>query len=84
MSGDEEFEELEEQDETSVYMYLIRYKGAYYMAECVEVTPDTAYFQVDPNLVRKGTFTSNRIDLRWFPEMGLTLIPVHHPPLLEQ
>lgn len=71
-------------DDSSVYMYLLKYKGAYYAAECVEVTPDTAYFQVDASLVRKGLFPKGRLDARWFGEMGIELIPVHHAPLLEQ
>lgn len=71
-------------DDSVVYMYLLKYKGAFYQAECVEVTKDTAYFQVDASLVRKGLFPKNRLDLRWFDEMGITLVPVHHAPIQEQ
>lgn len=77
-------EEKEEELDSSVYMYLIKYRNTYYTAECVEVTPDTAYFQVDPQLVRKGIFPKNRLDLRWFEEMEIELYPVNNPPLLEQ
>lgn len=80
MDGDD----LREQADTNIYMHLLKYKGAYYAAEVVETTPDTVYFQVDASLVRKGLFPKGRLDMRWFPEMGIELIPVYHAPLLEQ
>lgn len=70
--------------DSTVFMYLLYYQGSHYMAELVEVTKDTAYFQVDANLVRKGIFQKNRLDMRWFEELGIKLCPVHHAPLLEQ
>lgn len=81
-------EDLQDQesgtDDTNVYMYLLKYKGALYAAELVELTPDTAFFQVDASFVRKGLFPKNRLDMRFFKEMGIKLIPVHHAPVLEQ
>jgi hypothetical protein len=75
---------VEGSDDSIVYMYLLKYKGAFYQAECVEVTKDTAFFQVDASLVRKGLFPKNRLDLRWFAEMEIVLVPVYHAPLQEQ
>lgn len=71
-------------EEFTVFMHILFYKGSYYTAECVERTKDTCYFQVDTSLVRKGIFPKGRLDMRFFKEMGIELIPVHNPPMLEQ
>lgn len=71
-------------EESTVFMHLLQYKGALYAAELVEVTKDTCFFQVDASFVRKGLFQKNRLDMRWFKEMGIKLITVHHAPILEQ
>lgn len=70
--------------ESNVYMWLLKYKGALYAAELVETTPDSFFFQVDASFVRKGLFPKNRLDMRHFGEMGIVLIPVHHAPIQEQ
>jgi hypothetical protein len=74
---------LEEADDSIVYMYLLKYQGAFYQAEVVERTPDTVFFQIDASLVRKGLFPRNRLDLRWFKEMQITLVLVYHAPIQE-
>jgi hypothetical protein len=71
-------------EDSTVYTHLLRYKGALYAADLVEVTPDTIYFQVDAQYVRKGLFPKNRLDMRWFKEMEIEYVPVHHAPILEQ
>ena len=85
MEDDLKDETAEDFDEDStVYTHLLKYKGALYACEKVEITKDTIYFQVDAQYVRKGLFPKNRLDMRWFSEMGIVYVPVHHPPLLEQ
>lgn len=71
-------------EESSVYMYLLRHKGVLYPADCVEVTKDTAFFQIEGKWSRQGVFPSNRLDLRWFEELEIELLIVHHAPMLEQ
>lgn len=83
-SEDDELLDLEIPAETSVWRWALRYKGSHYFADCVEVTPDTAYFQVDPKLVRNGIFPPGRLDARFFPDMEIVLCPVHHAHLMEQ
>lgn len=77
-------DDRDEAEDSNIYMHLLKYKGTYYAAEIVEVTADTVYFQVDASLVRQGLFAKNRLDMRWFKEMGIELIPVYHAPLMEQ
>ena len=83
MIDDERREESSGAEDSTVYMYLLRYKGALYACECVEQTPDTCIFQVDASFVRKGLFPKNRLDMRWFKEMNIELVPVHHAPVME-
>jgi hypothetical protein len=71
-------------EDTNVYMYLLRFKGNLYVADCVEVTKDTAYFQVDAALIRKGLFPRSRVGLHQMDEMGIELVPVFHAPVEEQ
>lgn len=71
-------------DDSHIWGYFLKYKDAYYQAECVEVTKDTAYFQVDPSVVRKGLFPRSRLSLNQLKEMNIELYPVFYPPIEEQ
>ena len=83
MSEDHDlFDEAEE--ESIVHAHLLRYKGVLYSAEKVEITKDTVFFQVDAQLVRRGIFPKNRIDMRWFEELGIEYCPVYQAPIQEQ
>jgi len=75
--------EIEDEDST-VYQHLLRYKGALYACELVERTKDTSIFRVDAVHVRRGLFPKNLLDFRFFKEMDIEYVPLYHAPLLEQ
>lgn len=71
-------------DDSIVYMYLLKYRGSFYTCECVEVTKDTAWFQVDPSFIRKGLFPKSRMDFKDMVDLNVTLHIVYHAPITEQ